>query len=574
MGEIGRKQKKAFGFWGIGLGLIAAGFLLMGISGSADAKIFIDDEDLSLRWDNTIRYNYGVRVRSPHGCFLDSPNYDDGERNFSKGTVTNRLDLMSEMDFIYKREYGLRLSAAFWYDQRYHDSLGGGDRPYSNHLENGIPAVGLSDQAKRLYAGPDGEILDALVFMRKKIAGMHVNLSVGRQTNYWGESLLLQGGVQGISYSQMPLDIAKAIAVPGSEIKELFRPLGMVNLVAQMTPSISFAAQQYFEFQPYRLPEAGTFMGPLDAVFQGGQINYFPLLFPVIPGAYLVKTDSPEPDGTKNFGFSLRWNAEQMGTFGLYYRRFADMMPQIGGIVGLSGLQYFFTYPDGIDLYGVSYTTQIKGISVGTELSYRRNMPFNSNPFFVIPGIIDKPGKGDTLGARGNSFHGVINLFGLKGATFLFNQAIWNAELTWTHWSHVSSGLIYFQGPGGLNATLTGPYEGLDKATEHAFAIAVNFTPTWNQVFPGMDLSMPLSFYQGISGNGTNGVVLGINENAGMWSAGLSLDVVSRYKFELTYAGYFGDLATDYTGGVRSFNGVQSLFKDRDNVTFTFKTTF
>jgi hypothetical protein len=95
MGEIGRKQKKAFGFWGIGLGLIAAGFLLMGISGSADAKIFIDDEDLSLRWDNTIRYNYGVRVRSPHGCFLNSPNYDDGDRNFSKGTVTNRLDLMS-----------------------------------------------------------------------------------------------------------------------------------------------------------------------------------------------------------------------------------------------------------------------------------------------------------------------------------------------------------------------------------------------------------------------------------------------------------------------------------------------
>jgi hypothetical protein len=554
--------------------LAAAAALLMGLCGSADAKILIDEGDYWVRWDNTVRYNYGVRMRSPQGCFLNSPNYDDGDRNFDKGTVTNRLDIMSELDFTYKKDYGLRLSAAFWYDQRYHDALAGGDRPYSNHLVNGVPGIGLSDQAKRLYAGPDGEILDALVFVRKPIAGMHFNLSVGRQTNYWGESLLLQGGLQGISYGQMPVDVIKGLAVPGSEIKELFRPLGSVNLNVQLTRSLSLAAQQYFQWEPYRLLEGGTYLGLLDAIFQGGEINYYPLLFPVLPGAHLTKTDSPEPDGTKNFGFALRWTSEQMGTFGLYYRRFADMLPQIGGIVSLSGLQYFFSYPDDIDLYGVSYTTTIMGISVGTELSYRHNMPLNSNPYFVIPGVLPKPGKGDTYGARGNTFHGLINFFKLGGKTPLYDSVLWNAEICWTHWSHVSSGLMYFQGPGGLNATLTGPYEGLDKVTEHAVSAAVNFTPTWYQVFPGMDLSMPLSYYQGISGNGATGVVLGINENAGMWSVGLSLDVVARYKFELTYAGYFGDVATDYTGGIYQFNGAQSLLKDRDTLTFTFKTTF
>jgi hypothetical protein len=33
----------------------------------------------------------------------------------------------------------------------------------------------------------------------------------------------------------------------------------------------------------------------------------------------------------------------------------------------------------------------------------------------------------------------------------------------------------------------------------------VNFTPTWFQVFPGADLSMPLSYSRGMSGNSAVG---------------------------------------------------------------------
>ena len=40
---------------------------------------------------------------------IGSPNYDDGDRNFSNGSlVTNRLDVLSEFDFVYKRK--MRLS--------------------------------------------------------------------------------------------------------------------------------------------------------------------------------------------------------------------------------------------------------------------------------------------------------------------------------------------------------------------------------------------------------------------------------------------------------------------------------
>src|SRR6516225_3618192 len=78
-------------------------------------EIQADNPDISMRWDNTVRYNLGERVQGQDSAILGNPNFDDGDRNFSKGSiVTNRVDLLSELDFIYKKSYGFRLSAAGW----------------------------------------------------------------------------------------------------------------------------------------------------------------------------------------------------------------------------------------------------------------------------------------------------------------------------------------------------------------------------------------------------------------------------------------------------------------------------
>jgi hypothetical protein len=42
----------------------------------------------------------------------------------------------------------------------------------------------------------------------------------------------------------------------------------------------------------------------------------------------------------------------------------------------------------------------------------------------------------------------------------------------------------------------------------------------------------------------------------------------------LQYAGYYGDVETDASGGMSQYNGLATLLKDRDNLVFTFKTTF
>ena len=80
-------------------------------------EIDTGNEDLTVRWDNTVRYNLGIRAQGQNSQILGNPNYDDGDRNFSNGSiVTNRFDLLSEFDLVYQKKYGVRASYAAWYD--------------------------------------------------------------------------------------------------------------------------------------------------------------------------------------------------------------------------------------------------------------------------------------------------------------------------------------------------------------------------------------------------------------------------------------------------------------------------
>ena len=85
-------------------------------------EIDTGNPDITMRWDNTLRYNLGVRAQGQNSQILGNPNYDDGDRNFSNGSVvTNRLDLLSEFDVVFQRKYGFRASYAAWWDAAYNN---------------------------------------------------------------------------------------------------------------------------------------------------------------------------------------------------------------------------------------------------------------------------------------------------------------------------------------------------------------------------------------------------------------------------------------------------------------------
>jgi hypothetical protein len=587
---------------------VAAAILAMAPIGVAHAFQFdTGNEDLSIRWDNTVRYNLANRVNSQNGALLKSPNNDDGDRNFDKGIVSNRVDVLSEFDLVFQKRYGFRLSAAGWYDAAY-ESLDNDSVATSNHLVNGRPALGLSDFTSRWNKGPSGEILDAFVFGGIDIGEAQLNVKLGQHTTFWGEALY--NPVHSLSYGQNAVDSRKGISVPGTEAKELFVPRNSISASLVATPELSFQGQYFFDWDPNRIPDSGSYLGGYDMLLAGG--DSFILGAPNQLGNYnrLVQGNPVNPKNSGDWGINSRWSPSWLdGTLGVYYRNTSDTQAQLHaaqavvalpaaactarGFTALSPAQcyvnpgvaspqdlaagrvgqYYRVTPSDIDVFGISLAKNIGGISVGAEVNYRRNMPLVSDPVAILPAsltalqpgsISSLPTQGNTGGALGNTWHGIFNLLGTISSTPLFDAATWGAELQWNYLASVTQNEAVFKGRSGYNL--------IDKPTSNYFGMTLTFTPVWYQVLPGVDMFMPIAFSSGLSGNSV--VAAGGNEHAGNYSLGVGADVYQKYRFDLKYTDYFGELQLAPNGSVAAPQGLNALLKDRGFVSLTFKTTF
>jgi len=68
-------------------------------------------EEWSVRFDNTGKFNYGMRTESADERMLATPNNNDGDYNFKDAgdTVTTRFDLLTELDVVNKGNTGFRM---------------------------------------------------------------------------------------------------------------------------------------------------------------------------------------------------------------------------------------------------------------------------------------------------------------------------------------------------------------------------------------------------------------------------------------------------------------------------------
>ena len=537
---------------------------VMGMYGGAHAfEIPTGNDDVKVNWDNSIRYNLGYRVDKVDPAVVGNSDLDDGERNFRSGIVTNRLDLLSELDVSYQKTYGFRVSGAGWYDPAYAKGKLNKDLATSNAVDSNGNPIAINSYTKRYYLGPSGELLDAFVFGKFELAQIPVQVKVGRNTQFWGEGLGFNAALNGISYAQMPIDVAKAYGVPNTGAKELFRPLNNIAITANPTSTVTVMAQYFLEWEPNRYPEAGSYMAPYDYLFNGGigSQQYY--------GFGLTRGKDIKPKDAGDWGVGLRWSPEAMNgtTFGFYYRKLSDMMPQAHADIDTGQLR--FAYADNIDLYGVSYSQQLLGVSVGAEMSYRKNMPLLNQGAAVS--TVDLPSRGDVRTARGDTLHAVLNFLGLINRTPVFDAAQWIVELNWGNYLKVTKDLFDANNP---NGTFMGydSYTEINRATKDFVSLDLNFAPTWFEVFPGANLTVPLYYGRGIRGNSPTNI---IQKDSGSYSAGLSIDYLARHKFDLLYVDYFGKYNTDpTTGAVAINNGDPSLLKDRGTVSFTYRYTF
>lgn len=276
--------------------------------------------------------------------------------------------------------------------------------------------------------GANVQLYNAVLTSRFDITDHHVEVGVGRQIVRWGESTFIPLNV----LAEVNPPNANRLYAPGSEINEVFEPVGLGRISADLFENASAEAIYQFEWRPAQPAAAGSFFSDIDV--PGGR-NYLMTALGQVPDdpngvhhiagipslissttfrAQLMDRSYGRPPNGGQYGLRLNYFAESLngGTeFSLYGMNYHSRLPYLSVIAtnascarnsngfaealvdcrGFSGslnvtgaglepapidtLKPFLDYPKDIHLFGVSFNTPLFGWSLAGEYSYRPNLP-------------------------------------------------------------------------------------------------------------------------------------------------------------------------------------------------------
>lgn len=523
-------------------------------------EIDTGNPDLRVRWDNTLKYSAAWRTKSQSDKLTESQtalNQDDGDRNFSKGLISNRLDLLSEMDVTYQN-FGARVSGAAWYDDVYNQGNDNNDPNRANSYSVRYDA--FTDDTRTLH-GREGELLDAFIFGKTEIGDMPISGRIGQYAMQWGESLFY--GMNGIAGGMAPIDVVKGLSVPNTQFKELIRPVQQISGQLQITPDVSLGAYYQFEWEANRLPASGSYFSSFDNIGDGNERMFIGA--PVFPGgqplAFFHGNDKEAKDSGQG-GVQLRWRTETVD-WGLYAIRFHDKNPQLNVRPDFANLnpqsgkagEYYWVYPEGIEAFGASFSTTLGNYNVAGELSTRWNQPLAStNQHILAPGEVIN-NDSNPIYATGRTLHANISWLSSMEPSFVAQEASFVGEIAWNRVMSISK-----------NKDAYDP-----NADRDATSIRVVYEPMYRQLFPGLDVSVPVGFSYTNGASGALGTGFGAN-NGGDINIGLKGNYLNTWNLGLTYTHYYGPENT-FLDENNNYTFEQAL-KDRDFIAFTVSRTF
>lgn len=529
--------------------------------------------DLKLHWDTTVKYTAAFRLERQSSTLTNNPpttvNQDDGDRNFARGLISNRVDVLSEADLLY-RNVGARVSAAGWYDAIYNRSNDNNSAATAN--QTSVPFDEFT-HATRKVNGRQVELLDAFVFGSGDVDDVKASFRAGRHSIVWGESLFFGGN--GIAGAQAPVDVIKLISVPNSQFKETIRPTGQVSGQLQISPRVSLAGYYQYEWEKSRLPGVGSYFSNGDIVDAGGErlLAGGPLVPGGGPAAFFRGVDRSAKDSGQG-GLALRLHSPDVD-YGLYaiqwhsktplvYVRPASFTPSGGppvivdpdifnAVKGQIG-EYYLVYPENIRTYGASATTAVGEANIAGEVSVRRNTPLVSNGLTVTPGSAADNDR-HPLYAVGNSLHAQASIVWAMGPSVIARSSVFLGEVAWNRLTHIT-----------LNPRALDP-----NATTDAVAFRVVYEPSYRQLLPGVDITVPVG--ASYSPHGRSSVVAAFAaDKGGDINVGLTAAYLEVWRGTLSVTHFYGRVAPN-SDAQGHFNYSQSL-GDRDYVSMTLRTTF
>jgi Protein of unknown function (DUF1302) len=493
-----------------------------------------DDQGITFRWDTTVRYSAMFRVLPRDRALLADPNSDDGDRNFSPGLVSNRLDVFSQADLDYGA-FGLTLSGAGWHDSVY-TMRNDNDSPATFNPIS-VPHDAFTRATRALHA-EHIELFDVYGHGSFSIGDIPASFRIGRYSLQWGESVFFADN--GIAAGQSPTDELKEFSDPQAKAAETLLPVTQASATFLPRPDIAVDLYYQFEWRKNRLPGSGSYFSDDDILDAGGE-RY--LLSDV---AYLTRDRDLDPPSADQLGVALRFN-EASFNYGFYALRFDAKNPQVylrpDGSSGPGNVgTYQLVYPRGIELYGASFSSYVGDNNVAGEISFRRNMPLVSVPI-VVPSGVSADASDHALYAVGNTLHAQVSSVSDFAASKYWDSAELTAELA-------GSDVLDFT----KNRAAFDPTRSSASLSFEAY-----FEPQYFEVLPNLDISLPIGVGIGLIGNSaTSDEVYG---GKGDIEVGLEAKFRNVWEGRLSIAHFLGPPA-------------EQTLSDRDFISLSIQRTF
>ena len=389
------------------VGLLVAVLVMSSLLWLGQAKaVDLSSGEVEASLDTTISYGLTVRVEKQSKNLKSQINDNDGDLNYKQGIVSNAVKFTSDFDLGY-RDFGLFVRASGFFDQE---------------NENGTREDKPLIPAAKSLVGKDLDLLDAYVTGSFDLGAATVDLRLGKHVLNWGESTFIQNGINAIN----PFDVSR-LRVPGAELREALVAVPLVSAVVELPNNLSVEGFYQLDWEKTEIDPLGTYFSTTDYVGPGATRAFLndPNLVALLRAnpagpqlgqdpEFLVVRRGPDrnPRDAGQGGVALRYLAENLNNteFGFYFINYHSRLPTVrahtgtaaGAGAGLAALaaaaelignqtlavpygvdayartgNYFIEYPEDIQLYGVSFSTQLgtSGWALQGEYSFRPKVP-------------------------------------------------------------------------------------------------------------------------------------------------------------------------------------------------------
>ena len=354
---------------------------------------------------------------------------DDGNLNYDQGDVVSALAKVTSDLSISWRDFNLKARALYFFDQINSDF---DDVHWNTRYQ---PATSARGDGVEELIGEDLQLLDLVLSGFFYFGDRGVSLAVGQQKLRWGEANLIALN----SLNEINPPDARRLHQVGAQINEAFQPVPLVVLSGDILPDHGITGELFYQlkWEPVIADPGGSYLGTLDPLYREkgnpyryglislGQFSEDPLdaddgrgearlqhpLAPLLTSTSfsvpIMDEHFAEPRDSGQFGARINWFAESVnnGTeFSFYAMRYhsrvpylsffaADQTPLRRGATGtaidallscelvgndclpIDSMRTIVDYPEDINLFGISFSTNVGKWSVAGEYSYRPNLP-------------------------------------------------------------------------------------------------------------------------------------------------------------------------------------------------------